>query len=270
MSTEKIHIERNTVQETLIIPLFSRKLCTEAFGDFFSDEKAIRLMDRLDYDFSGAEAKSSSKIVRFGALEVGARQKAFALETVNYLKEHPNASVVNLGCGLDQTAETCDNGSCQIYNVDFPDIIDIRNRLIPPGERVHNIASDLNDVSWFRQVERENGAVFFASGVFYYFTAEQIEKLFNAMAAYFGGGILVFDIAGKTAVKMAVKTWIREAGIKGVTTSFYVDSLEQQIDPWLRNAAASARGYMTGYFPLTEPSITGFYRLVAKIGRAHV
>ena len=33
MSEPKIHIERYTVQETLIIPLFARKLCTELHGD---------------------------------------------------------------------------------------------------------------------------------------------------------------------------------------------------------------------------------------------
>lgn len=265
MSIEKVHIERNTVQETLIIPLFSRKVCTDIYSDFFTDPKAIALMNRLDYDFSAHEKKAGSIVVRFGALEVATRQKAFALEATQYLKAHPKAAVVNLGCGLDQTAEACDNGECQIYNIDFPDVIAIRNQLIPSGERVHNIATDLNDPAWFQQVFRENGAVFFASGVFYYFTDEQIQHLFNGMAAYFHGGMLVFDIAGKTAVKMAVKTWVKEAGIEGVNTFFYVNSVEENIQPWLKNARASSKGYMTGYFSLQEKSIPALFRGIAKI-----
>ena len=265
MSIEKVHIERNTVQETLIIPLFSRKVCTDIYSDFFVDHKAIELMERLDYDFSEHEKKANNIVVRFGALEVATRQKAFALEVHHYLKTHPKASVINLGCGLDQTAESCDNGECQIYNVDFPDVIDIRNQLIPATDRVHNIATDLNDPQWFQQVARDNGAVFFASGVLYYFTDEQIQKLFNAMAEYFHGGMLVFDIAGKTAVKMAVRTWIKEAGIKGVNTFFYVNSVEENINPWLKNARASSKGYMTGYFSLHEKSISSLFRFIAKI-----
>ena len=32
---EKYHIEKNTVQETLVIPLYGRKLCTEMAKDGF-------------------------------------------------------------------------------------------------------------------------------------------------------------------------------------------------------------------------------------------
>ena len=263
---EKIHIERNTVQETLVIPLFGRKLCTELYGDFFSDPRAVELIGRLDYDFGDQEKRSRSLVERFGALEVAARQKAFALETQEYLMTHPGASVVNLGCGLDQTGENCDNGLCRIYNVDFPDIIAIRNQLIPPADRVTNVAADLNDPSWMKQIRSEDGAVFFASGVFYYFTQEQIRRMVNAMASHFHDGLLAFDIGGKMAVKMAVKTWVQQAGIEGVNLSFYVNDIEKQVKPWLRHGTATSKGYMLGYFDLKEPSIPGFFRLLSHIG----
>ena len=189
-------------------------------------------------------------------------------EIENYLKAHPKCSIVNLGCGLDQTAERFDNGECRIYNIDFPDVIEIRNRMIPPkDERYQNIATDLNDLSWMEKVERDNGSVFMASGVFYYFTMEEMEKLINGMASYFKGGILVFDIAGKKTVQMIIKGWIREMNIEGVRTSFYVNDVDKQITPWLRNAKASSRGYMTGYFNLKEfKSISGFFRFLSKVG----
>ena len=53
----KYKIEKNTVQETLILPLYSRKLCTELYPNLYRDETAVRLLDQLDYDFSGAEKK---------------------------------------------------------------------------------------------------------------------------------------------------------------------------------------------------------------------
>ena len=58
----------------------------------------------------------------------------------DYLNLTPNAAVVNLGCGLDGTGRSCDNGSCKIYNLDFPDVIAVRNELLPAGEREENIA----------------------------------------------------------------------------------------------------------------------------------
>ena len=76
---------------------------------------------------------------RFGSLEVAMRQNDLAFEVRDYLRNHPKAAVVNLGCGLDGTGRSCDNGSCNIYNLDFPDVIAVRNELLPAGEREENI-----------------------------------------------------------------------------------------------------------------------------------
>ena len=53
----KYKIEKNTVQETLILPLYSRKLCTELYPNLYRDETAVRLIDQIDYDFSAGREK---------------------------------------------------------------------------------------------------------------------------------------------------------------------------------------------------------------------
>lgn len=262
----KVHIEKNSVQETLIIPLYGRKLATQQFADLFRDDKAVALIERLDYDFSALEKKSKSLMQRFGALEVAMRQNDLAIEVKDYLKTHPHAAVVNLGCGLDQTGENADNGTCKIYNVDFPDVIAVRSELLPPGERTQNIAADLNDTAWFDAIDASGGAVFFAAGVFYYFTQEQVKALFVKMAKRFAGGRLVFDSAGQKAVKLMIKTWVKQAKIQNVDAYFYVSDVKTEIMPWLQNASVSQKGYMLGYNDLKTPSVSTFFRLLAKIG----
>lgn len=81
------------------------------------------------------EEKSKKAIYRFGFLEVAMRQNDLAIEVKDYLNINPKAAVVNLGCGLDDTGRKCDNGECKIYNLDFKDVIDVRNELLPAGER---------------------------------------------------------------------------------------------------------------------------------------
>ena len=201
----KYKIEKNAVQETLIIPLYARKVCSELYPNLYRDETAVRLIDEIDYDFSEAEKNSRSLMQRFGSLEVAMRQNDLAWEVRDYLKGHPNAAVVNLGCGLDSTGRSCDNGSCKIYNLDFPDVITVRNELLPAGEREQNIPCDLNNTEWFAKIDASGGAVFFASGVFYYFLTEQVKALVQAMADAFPGSVLVFDAANRTAVKMIEK-----------------------------------------------------------------
>lgn len=56
----KYKIEKNTVQETLIIPLYGRKMCSQLYPSLYRDETALRLMNEIDYDFSLLEKKSGS------------------------------------------------------------------------------------------------------------------------------------------------------------------------------------------------------------------
>ncbi len=133
--TNKIKIEKNTVQETLLVPLYGRKMCSEKIPSLYTDASAKELCDRIDYDFTELDAKKDSFFYEFGALEAAMRQLDIMWEIKDYLKDYSNASIVNMGCGLDQTGKACDNGYCHIYNVDFPDITEARNQLIPLGDR---------------------------------------------------------------------------------------------------------------------------------------
>ena len=262
----KYKIEKNTVQETLILPLYSRKLCTELYPNLYRDETAVRLIDEIDYDFSEAEKNSRGLMQRFGSLEVAMRQNDLAFEVKDYLKIHPNAAVVNLGCGLDNTGRSCDNGSCKIYNLDFPDVIAVRNKLLPAGDREENIPCDLNNTEWFSKIDASGGAVFFASGVFYYFLTEQVKTLVQGMADAFSGGKLVFDAANRTAVKMIAKTWLKSAKIKDVGAYFAVSDAAKEIGTWDSCLQVTSRGYMLGYNDLKDPSVSGFFRFLAKVG----
>ncbi len=262
----KYKIEKNTVQETLIIPLFARKVCSELYPNIYRDETAVRLIDEIDYDFSEAEKKSRSLMQRFGSLEVAMRQNDLSFEVRDYLKDHPNAAVVNLGCGLDGTGRACDNGRCKIYNLDFPDVIAVRNELLPAGEREKNIPCDLNDTAWFSKIDASGGAIFFASGVFYYFLTEQVKALVQSMANAFPGGVLVFDAANRTAVKMIAKTWLKSAKIRDVGAYFAVSDAQKELPPWDSRLQVTSRGYMLGYNDLRDPSVSGFFRFLAKVG----
>ena len=262
----KYKIEKNTVQETLAIPLYSRKLCTELYPNLFQDETAVRLIDQIDYDFSEVEKNSRSLMQRFGSLEVAMRQNDLAFEVRDYLKSHPNAAVVNLGCGLDCTGRSCDNGRCKIYNLDFPNVITVRNELLPAGDWEQNIPCDLNDTAWFSEVDTSGGAVFFASGVFYYFLTEQVKALVQAMADAFPGGVLVFDAANQTAVKMIAKTWLKSAKIRDVGAYFAVSDAPREIGAWDSRLQVTSRGYMLGYNDLKDPSVSGFFRFLARVG----
>lgn len=72
--------------------------------------------------------------------------------------------------------------------------------------------------------------MFFASGVFYYFLKEQVQALVQAMADVFSGSVLVFDAANEKAVKLMLKTWLKDAEIKDVGAYFAISAATREIN----------------------------------------
>ena len=181
----------------------------------------------------------------------------------SYLKKNPEAAVVNLGCGLDDTFRKCDNGKCKGYNIDMPDVIAVRNELLPESERERNLAFDLNDETWMDEIDCSSGAVLFASGVFYYFKTEDVRALFQKMAKRFPGAVLVFDSCNRRGAKMMTKTWLKEAGIADVDAFFSLED-KDELRKWSGDFAdVSAKSYMRGYRDIYK-DVSLFHKLMIK------
>ena len=261
---EKVKIEKNTVQETLIVPLYGRKMCYDKFPELYSDTFAKKLCERLDYDFSELERKNNSFLYEFGSLEAAMRQLDIIWEIKEYLKKYPKATIVNLGCGLDETGKSCDNGLCHIVNVDFPDVIEVRNKLTAVQEREKNIACDLNDYSWMDEVDGSNGVILFAAGVFHYFKRDEVKKMVLELSQRYPKGCLVFDSVGKFGIKLMMKKILKNMGIDDVEGLFYLDNPNKELN-WSDKIKVSSKGYMLGYYDMKSPGITFAHRLLAKM-----
>jgi len=164
---------------------------------------------------------------------------------------------------LDDTFRKCDNGTCKGYNIDMPDVIEVRNALLPAGEREQNIAHDLNDFAWMDMIDASGGAVFYASGVFYYFRRADIQKLFAAMSERFPGAVLVFDCCNMRGAKMMTKTWIREAGIKDVKAFFSLEDASEILSWGGRFKDVTSRSYMRGYRDIYN-DVSRFHKIMIR------
>ena len=113
------------------------------------------------------------------------------------------------------------------------------------------------------KIDASDGAVFYASGVFYYFRKTDIQKLFAAMAEKFPGGVLVFDCCNSRGAKMMTKTWLKEAGIRDVHALFSLEDADE-IRSWEgRFAEVSSKSYMRGYRDIYN-DVGWFHRLMIK------
>ncbi|MEB3429784.1 class I SAM-dependent methyltransferase [Citroniella saccharovorans] len=249
----------------MLVPLYGRKMCSEKFPELYTDIFAKNLCNSLDYDFSELDRKNNSFLYEFGSLEAAMRQLDIMWEVKEYLKTYPKATVVNLGCGLDETGKACDNGSCKIVNVDFPDVIEVRNQLISNYEREKNVACDLKDYSWMNEVDGSNGVVFFAAGVFHYFKRNEVKDLVLELSKRYVGGCLIFDSVGKLGLKLMMSKTLKNMGISDVEGLFYTNNPMQELN-WSDKIKITSKGYMLGYYDMKSPKIRFSHRLLAKIG----
>ncbi|MDB1144847.1 MAG: class I SAM-dependent methyltransferase [Alcaligenaceae bacterium] len=154
----------------------------------------------------------------------GARTAANIDYARRFIQANPNATIVNMGCGLDDLFQDIDNGQIHYYNVDFPEVIQTREQLIPSHERVFHIASSLTDYEWLQQIKHDsnNGILFLAAGVMYYLTVEEGRGLIQTIAETFTNGQFLFDSESPWAMKQSNKH-VKKQQMNGAEMHFMLD-----------------------------------------------
>lgn len=234
----------NTVQHTLCIPLWGRKIAAETYPDLFPDRDAGRIVKEMGVDLSDKKLYK----LQYMWMNCLIRQYNLAWEINTYLKGHPNAIVVELGAGLSCLRRQMGNETNPWYCLDMENVIPLRERHIPLGAKEHNIVCDLNDFSWFDAVpfDPKDGIVFTAGGLFYYFEKEQVRRLFCAMAENFPGGMITFDAVNSLGLK-GINAEVKMAGNK-TKSYFCLEKPEAEMENWSKNIVnVSEKDYMDGY-----------------------
>lgn len=95
------------------------------------DKTAAEITKTLNYDFS-LISEHIGKFVQYGWI---ARSLYFDDKIRKFIQQFPEATIVNIGCGLDTTFFRVDNGRIQWIDIDLPDVIALRREYIPESIR---------------------------------------------------------------------------------------------------------------------------------------
>ena len=257
-------LKENTVQQTLCMPLWGRAIAAKKYPSLFPDHDAGRIVKEMGVDWS------DKKLYRFQYMWMCCliRQYNMAWEVRNYLKEHPHAAVVELGAGLSCLRRQMKNETNPWYCLDMENVIPLCEKHIPPGKLERNVACDLNDLSWFDRIDfrMEDGIVFTAGGLFYYFEKEQVRRLLCAMAERFPGGMATFDAVNAVGLK-GVNAEVKMAGNK--TKSFFsLERPKEELEGWSEHIMnVMERDYIDGYLKggWRKSIVTRFFAWVMKM-----
>ena len=209
-------ITLGSLQKTLLVPLWHRAQVTKARPELLNDPEAVNLVERIDYDFS----PFTQRFTPTDSLRSAARTRQFDDAFRAYISAHPYASIVNLGAGLDTAFYRVDSGSVEWYDLDLPDVITLRQRLLPEPKRVRYIAKSLFDTSWCDDIAHTDDGIFiFARGVLWFFEEEQVKHLLSSLADKVPEAELACDACSKLGAPMVTNS-LKSVGMTDVAVKW--------------------------------------------------
>jgi len=188
----------NGVAKTLLITLYIRAIESQRPDALIKDERAEALVRQLDQESLQKTLALTDDFSRVAVILKGREFDRFAQD---FLRRHPDAVVVHIGCGLDTRfervcSEQPDNGQVEWYDLDLPDVIELRRKYLgAEGERYHLLGCSVLDDAWLDTVSahHQRPFLFLAEGVFMYFKEVQVKSLVLTLRDHFPGAELVFD-----------------------------------------------------------------------------
>lgn len=187
------------VSETLLIPLWARAVEAEYPDPIIKDEKAAEIIEEIEYDFAKLDEEWPTQI------SVVVRTEILDNATKVFIKKHPDAVIINIGCGLDTRFSRLDNGRIHWYDLDLPEPIRIRRNFFDETDRYKMIARSAFDYSWMEDVTPSGSVLIISEGVLMYFTEAEVKDLMNKLVTAFPGAEMLLETTSPALVKQSQK-----------------------------------------------------------------
>jgi O-methyltransferase involved in polyketide biosynthesis len=224
---QKISVKRGTVEETLLLPLWGRAVETNKGNPRLIDKKAVNILNQLDYDFNTI-TQNMNPVSQHGWV---ARSLHTDRIVTGFIKKHPEATIINIGCGMDTTFDRVDNGKIMFYELDLPDVIELRKSFFHDSERHKSISSSFLNSEWYQEIQVTDALLCIAGGVFYYFEEAQIKTFFMGMADHFKRCDFCFDSLSPMGVKIANKKVLKAGGMSSALGKWKLKSIKS-LEKW--------------------------------------
>lgn len=190
------------VTDTALVTLWCRASEARRADAIVDDPMAVQLVDSLNYDFSKFKLSADRQDLALRAL-------AFDNAARDYVAEHPRATVVALGEGMQTSFWRLDAAGIghefHWLTLDLPPIIELRQRLLPESPRMSTCTQSVLDFSWMDQVDDRDGVFITAEGLLPYLEPDESLDLIRECARRFPGGQLMFDLPPKSQALLATK-----------------------------------------------------------------
>ncbi|HTP11133.1 MAG TPA: class I SAM-dependent methyltransferase [Anaerolineae bacterium] len=186
MGTPKIRLTKE--KETYLATLYGKALDAAVENPILGDKYAADAIAHIDYDFK------KLKVPNGGDITLPMRAWHFDQWTGAFIAANPECTVLHLGCGLDTRVQRIDPAAqVRWYDVDFPDVIELRKQLYPDRVGYHLIGSSVTDLAWLDAIPGDMPVIVVAEGLVMYLHEKDGTVLFRRITEQFPSGQIAFD-----------------------------------------------------------------------------
>jgi O-methyltransferase involved in polyketide biosynthesis len=207
--TDKVSVDDlSGAARTMLTTLYLKALDSDFDRPVLGDRYAKEAVGRIDYDWRELGIK------RRWAPLVTVRAAQYDSWVAEFLAVHRDATVVHLGCGLDSRVLRLDPGlGVDWYDVDYPAVIALREKIFPTRPRYHLIATSATDPSWLDQIPADRPTLLVAEGISMYLTEHDGIDLLRRVVDRFRSGELQIDFYNWFGIRsQKMHTLVRRSG----------------------------------------------------------
>ena len=187
--------EFTPAQESLFLTLGSRALDSRLPRPFLGDTMADEIIATIGYGLDKFPQLNTKLLDRRSKVfDVAVRAKILDEIVRRFVLLRPDAVVLDLGAGLDgRISRVNPPPTVEWYDVDFPEVVALRRKLLPQPANAHNVGADLTDPDWLHDIPRDRPAMIVADGLVLFLGQDDFVSLLNRLTAHFPGGELALN-----------------------------------------------------------------------------
>ncbi len=195
MDIDKVHLKKE--HETYLMTVYGKALDNRAENPILGDRFADEALQKIDFDFK------KLKLAGGGEITLPLRAKHFDTWARVFLAAHPQATVLHLGCGLDSRVFRIDPpATVRWYDVDFPDVIELRRRLYPERHDYTLIPASVTEAGWLEAIPADRPVLAVAEGLLQHLSEKDAFELLDRITEHFPSGQILFDIYSRLTARV--------------------------------------------------------------------
>jgi O-methyltransferase involved in polyketide biosynthesis len=182
------------VERTAFVTQYARAVDSRWPRPILGDTLADEIVGKIEYDFTGLGVPASA--IRQTAL----RAKLLDDRVRGFIAAHPDAVVVDLGAGLATPMQrVAPPPTVDWYNVDLPNVIALRDAVVPTGDHAHSVAASLAEDAWTDAIPDNRPTFLLADGLWAFVPESLLVNLFRHIPEHFQSGEVAINDYGRVS-----------------------------------------------------------------------